>query len=282
MLNTLPLTLNLKGRIIDLSQPIVMGILNLTPDSFYDGDKWTARDAALHQTEKMLEEGATVLDIGGVSSRPNADKVGEAEELQRVLPVIEAITKRFPEALLSVDTFRGRVAKESVEAGAALINDISAGTLDASLLPTVAQLQVPYILMHMQGTPQTMQNNPQYDNLVNDILDFHVQKVAELRALGIEDIIVDLGFGFGKTIEDNYRLLNKIHLFQMLGLPILAGLSRKSMIWKLLKSSPKEALNGTTALNMVALQQGAKILRVHDVKPAVETIQLYQQLLEVE
>ncbi|MCH2045586.1 MAG: dihydropteroate synthase [Saprospiraceae bacterium] len=279
MPNTSSFTLNLKGRIIDLARPRVMGILNVTPDSFYDGSKWTEVDAALYQTEKMLEEGADILDIGGVSSRPNAAKVGEDEELQRVLPIVEAILKRFPEVLLSIDTFRGRVAKESIAAGAALINDISAGAFDATLLPIVAQLKVPYVLMHMQGTPQTMQNDPKYTSLINDILDFHIQKIAEIRTLGIEDLIIDLGFGFGKTIEDNYELLNKMHLFQILGLPILAGLSRKSMIWKVLGSSPKLALNGTTALNMVALQQGARILRVHDVKPAVETIQLYQQLV---
>ena len=275
-------TLNLGGRIIDLSTPIVMGIINTTPDSFYDGAKWNTPGKALLQVEKMLEEGATIIDIGGVSSRPKANQVKEEEELKRVIPIVEQVHEYFPQARISVDTFRAKVARESVAAGAHLINDISAGSLDEELLPTVAQLKVPYVLMHMQGTPQTMQLRPSYTDIAQDILDFHVEKVAELRMLGIENILIDLGFGFGKTVDDNYKLLKKMHLFQILELPILAGLSRKSMVWKVLATSPQMALNGTTALHMVALQQGAKVLRVHDVQPAIEAIRLWATLEAVE
>jgi dihydropteroate synthase len=255
-----------------------MGILNVTPDSFFDGGRYTRQDALLRQAEQMLKEGASILDIGGMSSRPGAEIISVEEELQRVLPSIEALHQAFPEAILSIDTIRGRVAEEAVGAGAAIVNDISAGAFDESMYPTVARLQVPYILMHMKGSPKTMQDNPDYEDVVQTVLDFFIAEVGKLRALDVHDIVLDPGFGFGKTVEHNYQLLKQMHLFKILDLPLLAGLSRKSMINKVLKTKPEQALNGTTALNMVALQQGAKILRVHDVRPAMEAVKLWQQL----
>ncbi|MEN0003951.1 MAG: dihydropteroate synthase [Bacteroidota bacterium] len=271
-------TLNCKGFLLDLSTPIVMGILNVTPDSFYDGGKYQKDTAILRQVEKMLEEGAAIIDIGGMSSRPGAEIISVDEELGRVIPVVTAIHREFPAALLSVDTIRGKVAKTAVEAGAHLINDISAGRLDESMYPTIAELKVPYILMHMKGQPKTMQQQTQYQDLVEEILDFLIAEVGKLKTMGIVDIVIDPGFGFGKTVGQNFELLKKMHVFHILGLPILAGLSRKSMIYKSLNITAADALNGTTALNMVALQQGARILRVHDVQAAVETIKLWQQL----
>jgi dihydropteroate synthase len=229
----------------------------------------------------MLTDGADILDIGGVSTRPGAEAVGEEEELARVTPAIEAIAKRFPEAILSIDTFRAKVAKEAVQAGAGVINDVSAGRFDAEMYATVAQLQVPYILMHMQGTPANMQHNPQYDNIVLEVLDYLVTEVAKLRALGLNDIILDPGFGFGKTVEHNFQLLQGLDALKITGLPVLAGLSRKSMICRTLNIKPSDALNGTTALNTIALMQGAKILRVHDVKEAVECVKLVGSLTPV-
>jgi len=255
-----------------------MGILNVTPDSFFDGGRYTRQDALLRQAEQMLKEGASILDIGGMSSRPGAEIISVEEELQRVLPSIEALHQAFPEAILSIDTIRGRVAEEAVGAGAAIVNDISAGAFDESMYPTVARLQVPYILMHMKGSPKTMQDNPDYEDVVQTVLDFFIAEVGKLRALDVHDIVLDPGFGFGKAVEHNYQLLKQMHLFKILDLPLLAGLSRKSMINKVLKTKPEHALNGTTALNMVALQQGAKILRVHDVRPAMEAVKLWQQL----
>lgn len=272
------LTLNCRGRLLSLQSPQVMGILNVTPDSFFDGGRYTRQDALLRQAEQMLKEGAAILDIGGMSSRPGAEIIPVKEELQRVLPAIKALHEAFPEAILSIDTIRGRVAEEAVGAGAAIVNDISAGAFDESMYPTVARLQVPYILMHMKGSPKTMQDNPDYEDVVQTVLDFFIAEAGKLRALDVHDIILDPGFGFGKTVEHNYQLLKQMHLFKILDLPLLAGLSRKSMINKVLKTKPEHALNGTTALNMVALQQGAKILRVHDVSPAKEAIQLWQQL----
>ncbi len=271
-------TLNCKGRLIDLTEPKVMGILNVTPDSFFDGGRYDFQDAAMKQVEKMLSEGAFFIDVGGMSSRPGAAVIDEKEELGRVLPVVEAISKNFPETIISIDTWRAGVAKACVEAGATIVNDISAGRLDESLLETVAKLEVPYILMHMQGTPQNMQANPDYDDVLLEVLDFFIQKVEKLREFGIKDIILDPGFGFGKTIEHNFTLLKNLHAFRILELPILAGLSRKSMIYKLLDIQPTEALPATEALHMVALQQGAKIIRAHDVKEAVHVIQLWKQL----
>lgn len=272
------LTLNCRGTLLSLQSPQVMGILNVTPDSFFDGGRYTRQDALLRQAEQMLKEGASILDIGGMSSRPGAEIISVEEELQRVLPSIEALHQAFPQAILSIDTIRGRVAEEAVGAGAAIVNDISAGAFDESMYPTVARLQVPYILMHMKGSPKTMQDNPDYEDVVQTVLDFFIAEVGKLRALDVHDIVLDPGFGFGKTVEHNYQLLKQMHLFKILDLPLLAGLSRKSMINKVLKTKPEHALNGTTALNMVALQQGAKILRVHDVRPAMEAVKLWQQL----
>ncbi len=271
-------TLNCKGHLINLETPAVMGILNVTPDSFYDGGKHQQLDEQLQQVEKMLNEGATFIDIGGMSSRPGANIIDEKEELERVLPVIQKIKETFPEALISIDTIQSSVAKRAIEAGASIINDISAGRIDPRMYETVAELGAPYILMHMQGTPQQMQQDPTYKNVALEILDFFIKEIGKLRSHGVKDIIVDPGFGFGKSVEHNYELLNKTHVFKMLEVPILAGISRKSMICKVLKVNPANALNGTTALHMVALQQGAKILRVHDVKEAVECIRLFQQL----
>lgn len=258
-----------------------MGILNVTPDSFFDGGQFTSLDAILLQTEKMLREGASIIDVGGMSSRPGAQLVDETEELKRVLPVVELIAKEFPETVISIDTVRSEVARLGVEAGARIVNDISAGRFDAKMYETVASLQVPYVLMHMQGEPQTMQSQPRYENVVREVLDFFIREISRLRQAGVTDIILDPGFGFGKTVEHNYQLLKNLHLFRITELPVLAGISRKSMICKVLGVTPDKALNGTTALHLVALQQGAKILRVHDVKEAVEVIRLWEQLENV-
>jgi dihydropteroate synthase len=277
-------TLNCKGRLLDLSRPIVMGILNVTPDSFFKGSRVTSEKALLKQTECMLTEGAKILDIGGMSSRPGAHIIDEKEELSRVLPAIEAVLKEFPEAIISIDTIRASVAQASVQAGARLINDITAGHFDAKMFETIAAMQnVPYILMHMKGdSPTTMQKEAHYEDIALEILDFFIERLGILRGLGVKDVILDAGFGFGKTIDHNFTLLQKMHVFKILEIPILAGLSRKGMIWKTLKITADEALNGTSVLNMIALQQGAKILRVHDVKAAVETIQLFQKLQETD
>ena len=272
------MTINCKGKLIDLSAPKVMGILNITPDSFYDGDKHKNETSILKHVESMLGQGATFIDIGAYSSKPNADFVSEAVELNRILPIIETVLKNFPEALISVDTFRSKVAEQGIEAGAALINDISAGKLDDNMLQTVANLHVPYIMMHMKGTPQTMQQHTNYNNLTKDILLYFSERIAAASALGILDIIVDPGFGFAKTLEQNYELLNHLDLFKMIEKPILVGVSRKSMIYKTLETTANDALNGTTVLNTIALQKGASILRVHDVKEAMETIKLVEAL----
>lgn len=270
-------TINCRGRLLDLSRPIVMGILNLTPDSFFDGGRFTDEVAMLQQAEKMLEEGAIILDIGGMSSRPGAQLISEEEELQRVLPAVRALLARFPDALISVDTFRSKVAAESVAAGASIVNDIYAGRFDGKMFGTVAELGVPYIMMHMQGEPADMQVAPSYGDVVQEVLHFFIEKLGELRALGVKDVILDPGFGFGKTVEHNFQLLSNLSVFRMTELPILAGISRKSMICKVLKVNPERALNGTTALHVVALQQGARILRVHDVREAMEVIRLWEQ-----
>jgi dihydropteroate synthase len=271
-------TLNCRGRLLDLSRPIVMGILNVTPDSFFDGGRYTRKETILDRARIMIDEGATILDIGGMSSRPGSGKITVEEELGRVLPAVDILRAAFPDILLSIDTVHARVAKEAVEAGAHMINDISAGRMDADLYPTVAGLGVPYVLMHMQGSPQTMQKNPVYDDVLQEVVDFMIREIDRLRELGVKDIVIDPGFGFGKTIEHNYRLLANLHAFKILNLPILAGISRKSMITRVLNVKPAEALSGTIALNMAALQQGASILRVHDVKEAMEVIQLWEQL----
>ncbi len=272
------LTINCKGQLISIEKPIVMGILNITPDSFYDGGTNQDIVTVVKKAEQMLKDGATILDIGGMSSRPGAAIISVEEELKRVLPVIDAIVKQFPEAILSIDTVQSVVAKAAIESGAALINDISAGKIDNNMYDTVAALGVPYILMHMQGTPNNMQKEPSYESVQLEVLDFLIAELGKLRALGVKDVIVDPGFGFGKQLNHNYQLLKELHIFKIMEVPILAGLSRKSMIYKVLECTPQEALNGTSVLNLVALQQGAAILRVHDVREAMETIRLFEYL----
>ncbi|WP_367868767.1 dihydropteroate synthase [Pedobacter sp. WC2423] len=272
------ITLNLKGELLDLSRPCVMGILNLTPDSFYSNSRTGSIDAALERAETCLKEGAAFIDIGAYSSRPGAAEVTTDEELRRMIPAITAISKRFPEAKLSIDTFRAKVAKESIEAGAHVVNDISGGNLDELMFDTVAALNVPYILMHMQGTPQTMQQKPVYKNIGLEVVDYLAEKVSTLRALGVKDIILDPGFGFAKNTTHNYQLMNQLENLDVFGLPVLVGISRKSMIYKLLGTTADEALNGTTILNTIALQKGAAILRVHDVKAAAECIAIVEKM----
>jgi dihydropteroate synthase len=272
------MTFNCNGNLIDLTLPKVMGILNITPNSFYDGGKYNDEKSIIIQVEKMLNEGATFIDIGAYSSKPNAEFVSEEEEIKRLLPNIQLILKYFPQTLISVDTFRANVARVAIENGACMINDISAGSLDEKMMQTVAELQVPYVMMHMKGNPQTMQSLAQYENITKEVLFYFSEKIALARSFGINDLIVDLGFGFAKTLEQNFELLNKLELFEILDLPILVGVSRKSMIYKSLDTNPENALNGTTVLNTIVLQKGAKILRVHDVKEAVECIKLHTKL----
>ncbi|MBL4625150.1 MAG: dihydropteroate synthase [Flavobacteriales bacterium] len=252
-----------------------MGILNATPDSFFDGGKFISIESALKRGEQILNEGGKIIDIGGYSSRPGAVTINQKEELDRVIPIIEAIVKSFPKAVVSIDTFRSQVAKQAIEAGAHMVNDISGGDADEQLFTSIAEFQVPYILMHMQGTPQNMQTAPKYDEVVTDILGIFSKKVNQLVKLGVNDIILDPGFGFGKTIEHNYEILNRFEEFNLLNLPVLAGLSRKSMIYKKLNITPEESLPETCRLNRIALQKGANILRVHDVKEAVQVIRDY-------
>jgi dihydropteroate synthase len=268
-------TLNCKGKILTINDPIVMGIINATPDSFYEGYLNFPIEEILHLTEKMIKDGATILDIGGQSTRPNSEKLTWEEEAGRVLPVIEAINKMFPTVILSIDTYYHQVAKLAIEAGCSIINDVSAGNLDNEMLFTAGKLKVPYIAMHMQGTPQNMQNNPAYSDVSKEMLEFFTDKINQCEVAKINDIIIDPGFGFGKTTAHNFKLLKDLNIFSILKKPILAGLSRKGMIHKTLGITAKEALNGTTALNMLALQNRANILRVHDVKEAMEAILLY-------
>ena len=272
------MTINCKGQLIDLSSPKVMGILNCTPDSFFDGGKYKSENDVLNQVEKMLEDGATFIDIGAYSSKPNAVFVSEKEEENRLLPIIDLVLKNFPQTIISVDTFRSEIAKKAIENGVAIVNDISAGTLDSQMMSVVAKLQVPYIMMHMKGTPQTMQSLAQYENIVKEMMFYFSEKVSVARSLGINDIIVDPGFGFAKTLEQNFEIMQKLELFQMLDLPMLVGISRKSMIYKTLETNAENSLNGTTFLNAITLQKGAKILRVHDVKEAVECVKLFHKL----
>ncbi|HOS49151.1 MAG TPA: dihydropteroate synthase [Bacteroidia bacterium] len=255
-----------------------MGILNVTPDSFYDGGKFIEESGILKRVEEMIQQGAAIIDIGGASSRQNSAIISVEDELLRTIKHIELIIKHFPGIIISIDTWRARVAKEAIEAGASIVNDISGGDMDEEMFKTVATLQSPYILMHMQGTPQTMQVNPVYENVVTEVIGSLKVKMEKLRSLGVHDIIVDPGFGFGKTNGHNFRLLKNLNLFKILKAPVMVGVSRKSMINKTLNIKPNEALNGTTALNMAALMNGANILRVHDVKEAMETIQLYNNL----
>jgi dihydropteroate synthase len=272
------LSINCNGKLVDLNTPKVMGVLNITPDSFYDGGRYKDAKSILNQTEKLISEGATFLDIGAYSSRPGADFVSENEELKRIVPVVELIQKNNPDVLISIDSFRAKVIRECVSAGAVISNDISAGKLDPDMIKTVGELGVPYIMMHMRGTPQTMKNHTTYQHLINEIYAYFSKQIELARQHNITDIIIDPGFGFAKTLAQNYELLNQMEFFKNLNCPILTGVSRKSMIYKVLGCTAEEALNGTTALNMVALMNGACILRVHDVKEAVECIKLFNQL----
>lgn len=272
------MTLNCNGKLVDLSNPKIMGILNLTPDSFYDGGKYKEEKHVLNQVEKMVLEGATFVDLGAYSSRPGAAMVSPEEEMSRIVPVVKVLLKTFPTTIVSIDTFRAKVADACLKEGAAMINDISGGLQDDGMLEVVGTHRVPYIMMHMKGTPQTMQQHTDYEDVVTDLLYYFSERIAKAREHRINDIIIDPGFGFSKTLEQNYRLLRHLDLFQSLELPILTGLSRKSMIYKVLDKTPQEALNGTTALHMVALQNGATILRVHDVAEALECVKLNEQL----
>lgn len=270
-------TITCNGEIVDLSKPMVMGIINVTPDSFYGASRYMMRYRIAQRAKQIVEQGGEIIDVGACSTRPSAQLVSEKDELKRLNKALSAIRKVLPAAIVSVDTFRASVAKHVVENfGVSIINDISAGEMDANMFPTIAKLNVPYILMHMQGTPATMQKQPQYGNVVRDVFTFLNIRVEKLKILGVNDILIDPGFGFGKTIEQNYTLLRNLGAFCLLDLPIVAGLSRKSMIYSHLNISPKQALNGTTVLNTIALNNGAKILRVHDVKEAIEAINLTQ------
>jgi dihydropteroate synthase len=271
-------TLNVNGRLISLDTPKVMGILNITPDSFYDGGKFRTDREILSQTEKMVKEGADFIDIGGYSTRPGAEEISVNEELNRTVTTVQLVKKNFPDTIVSVDTFRSTVAQVAVEQGASIINDISGGELDPQMFETVARLRVPYILMHMRGTPKTMKDLTAYENLIKEILDFLQSRLHLLTRLGVKDVIVDPGFGFAKTREQNFQLLDRLDMLGILGRPLLAGLSRKSMVWKTLNLKPEEALNGTSVLNTIALLRGASILRVHDVKEAVEAVELVGEM----
>jgi len=268
-------TLNCKGRLLVMDKPLVMAIINATPDSFFPGSRYNGADEIIAKTEKMLEDGADIVDIGGQSTRPGSELISAEEEIDRVVPAIKAIARKFPEAFISIDTFYSKVAKAAVDAGAAIINDISAGNMDNKMIETVAELKTPYVLMHMKGNAQTMQQNAVYENVTREILDFFISKTHELKDTGIIDIIIDPGFGFAKTIDQNFELLKDISIFKMLDKPIMVGISRKSTIYKTLGVSADEALNGTTVLNTIGLMNGASILRVHDVKEAKEAVRLF-------
>lgn len=273
------LSLNLSGRIMDLSTPRVMGIINATSDSFYDDSRVPEPEHALEKAREMIRQGADILDVGAVSSRPGAREIPETEEIERLTRVLEPLRKEFPEFPVSVDTWRSGVARVVCDRfGIQLINDISAGMLDPDMFPTMAQLGVAYIIMHMQGSPANMQEAPAYENVVDELLQFFAERVHKLRNLGLNDIVIDPGFGFGKTLEHNYTLLGQFNAFRMLELPLMAGISRKSMIYKLLDTDPGQALNGTTAAHMAVLLKGANLLRVHDVQAAVETVKIFRQI----
>ncbi|MBC7615495.1 MAG: dihydropteroate synthase [Pedobacter sp.] len=272
------ITLNTKGNLIDLSRPEVMAILNLTPDSFYSDSRITNINAALQRTADFLTAGARFIDLGAYSSRPGATHISEGEEMKRLIPVVEALAKEFPEVLLSIDTFRSKVAEAAINGGAHLINDISAGSLDELMFETVAKLNVPYVMMHMKGNPQTMQQNPTYENITSEVINYFTEKIKIAKEYGIKDVIIDPGFGFAKTTDHNYELLREMEVLNCFELPILVGFSRKSIITKVLHNRTVDALNGTSVLNTIALTKGASILRVHDVKEAVECITLFKQL----
>lgn len=269
--------INCKGKLVDLSRPKIMAILNATPDSFFYGSRSESLSQALRMTQNFLENGADFIDIGGMSTRPGSKEISEDEELKRVIPVVKSLVHEFPEIVLSIDTYRSKIAREAIEAGAAIINDISAGNLDVDMFATVAQLQVPYILMHMQGTPQQMHKNPQYKNITLEVNFFLAEKISQLKKLGVNDLILDPGFGFGKTVEHNYELFKNLNLIGFGDYPLLVGISRKSMITRFLGLNAEEALNGTTVLHTLALEKGANILRVHDVKEAKEVVKIWEQ-----
>ncbi len=271
-------TLRIRGKIIDLSKPKIMGILNVTPDSFYDGGFYTNEHDIITQADKMIREGADFLDIGGYSSRPGSQDITPEEEWNRVQRAIKSIKKEFPQIILSVDTFRATVAHQAIIEGCDMVNDISAGQLDKDMFKTVAALQVPYIVMHMRGTPQTMSQLTTYDNFIKEIIDYFHVLLFQLNQQGIQDVLVDPGFGFAKTVDQNFELLNALDQLHILGKPLLVGVSRKSMIWKTLNTTPEFSLNGTTVLNTIGLLKGASILRVHDVKEAKETISLLSKI----
>ncbi|MDO8316964.1 MAG: dihydropteroate synthase [Flavobacterium sp.] len=272
------MTINCKEILVDLSTPKVMGILNVTPNSFFDGGKYKNENEILSRVEKMLFDGATFIDLGAYSSKPSAEFVSEEEEISRIVPVIDLILKNFPETIISIDTFRAEVAKASIESGAAIINDIAAGNLDEKMFEVIAKYNVPYIMMHMRGNPQTMQTLTYYDDIVKEMVFYFSERIAKARSFGINDLIIDPGFGFAKTLEQNYEVFQKMELFNLLELPMLIGISRKSMIYKTLNSNAEQALNGTTILNTLALTKGAKILRVHDVKEAMECVTLFNKI----
>ncbi len=271
-------TLCCRGKIINLSAPLVMGILNITPDSFFDGGKYGVIPDILSRAEQMLKEGAGIIDLGAASTRPGAKLIHPEEEIKRLLPGLKALTEEFPEALFSVDTYNAKTAEAAVDRGAHMINDISAGAFDKNMFATIARLQVPYIIMHIKGTPDTMQKNPQYDDLIREVVRYFADRIHDLNRLGVHDIIIDPGFGFGKTLEHNYELLNNLDFFKIFDVPVLAGVSRKSLVNKVLGIGAADALNGTTVVNTMALLRGADILRVHDVKEAVEAIKITQMV----
>ena len=267
-------TINCNGKLVDLSEPKIMGILNITPDSFYDGGKFKDDKKIVNHVGNMLEQGATFIDVGAYSSRPGAAHISESEELRRIVPVVQLLFEAFPDIVLSIDTFRSAVADKCLNLGASMINDISSGSMDSNMFSCVASYNVPYVMMHMQGNPQNMQDKPTYESVVNEVMYYFSEKIAMLRQMGINDLIADVGFGFGKTIAHNYELLHHFELFKNLDIPLLAGLSRKSMLFKPLGIHQSEALNATTAANTMALMKGANILRVHDVKQAREVIEI--------
>ncbi len=272
-------TVSLNGKILDISHPIVMGILNVTPDSFFDGGKYKTEKKVLKRAEDILEQGGSVIDIGALSTQPGSEAISTKEEIDRLLPAVKAVRKNFPDAFVSIDTYRSWVALKVIEdCGPCMVNDVSGGNFDAHMFDTIGKLGVPYILMHMQGTPLKMQENPEYEDIIRDISLFFTEKVKRLTKAGVKDVIIDPGFGFGKTLEHNYELLNRLDSFKVFQLPLLVGVSRKSMISKLLKSNPDEALNGTSVVNTLALMGGADILRVHDVKEAVEVVRIFEKV----
>ena len=268
-------TLNCKGKLLTIEQPLVMGIINATPDSFYKGELPAGLEEIVLQAGKMTSEGASIIDIGGQSTRPGSERISASEEIQRVIPVIDSILTTYPQTIISIDTYHSEVALAAIKAGASIVNDISAGSLDPEMIHCVSSLKVPYICMHMKGSPEHMQNNPTYDDLIKEVLDFFIDKIEQCKKAGIKDIIIDPGFGFGKTIQQNFILLKQLSVFKILDKPILAGLSRKSMVYKTLDVDVTAALNGSTVLHTIALQQGASILRVHDVKEAKEAVTLF-------